>query len=76
MREKIDAVDARSIYRKRLGIVEPVFANMCTHKGMNRFTLRGRLKVNLQWLLYCAVHNIGKIAIFAFRKHDQSLQTT
>jgi hypothetical protein len=28
---------------------------------MNRFTLRGRIKVNIQWLLYCMVHNIGKI---------------
>ncbi len=33
-------------------------------KGMNRFTLRGRLKVNIQWMLYCLVHNIGKIANF------------
>ena len=74
MREKIDTVDARSIYRKRLGIVEPVFANMCTHKGMDKFTLRGRAKVNLQWLLYCAVNNIGKIARFAFQTQPKMVQ--
>jgi hypothetical protein len=29
-------------------------------KGMNRFSLRTKIKVNIQWLLYCIVHNIGK----------------
>jgi hypothetical protein len=29
---------------------------------MNRFTLRGQKKVNIQWQLYCIVHNIGKCA--------------
>ncbi|WP_193495052.1 transposase [Nitrincola alkalisediminis] len=29
---------------------------------MNRFTLRGKTKVNPQWLMYCMVHNIEKIA--------------
>jgi hypothetical protein len=33
-----------------------------THKGLNRFTLRGQIKVTIQWLLYCMVHNIEKIA--------------
>lgn len=64
MRQKIDTVEGRSMYSKRLGIVEPVFANMCTHKGMDKFTLRGKLKVNLQWLIYCMVHNLDKIANF------------
>jgi hypothetical protein len=27
---------------------------------MNRFSLRTKIKVNIQWLLYCMVHNIGK----------------
>ena len=45
-----------------MGIVEPVFANITFQKGLNRFTLRGQQKVNAQWLLYCMVHNIEKIA--------------
>ncbi|MCK4376831.1 MAG: transposase [Actinomycetia bacterium] len=28
---------------------------------MDYLTLRGKVKVNIQWLLYCIVHNIGKI---------------
>jgi hypothetical protein len=34
---------------------------------MDRFTLRGKKKVDIQWKLYCIVHNIGKCAA-AMRK--------
>lgn len=62
MREKIDSPYGRKTYCKRLGIVEPVFANIRIQKKMDHFTLRSKLKVNIQWLLYCIVHNIEKIA--------------
>jgi hypothetical protein len=61
MAAKIDSDKGRRIYHQRMAIAEPVFANIRVHKVMNRFTLRGRIKVNIQWLLYCMVHNIGKI---------------
>ena len=61
MRAKIDTAEGRQIYSRRLGIVEPVFANLAAQKGMNRSTLRGRVKVNIQWRLYCVVHNLEKI---------------
>ena len=64
MKKKIDTEEGRRIYSKRLGIVEPVFGNIRTCKRMDRFTLRGRVKVNIQWILYCLVHNIEKIAHF------------
>jgi len=60
MIEKIDTPHGREMYSKRMGIVEPVFGNIRCCKGLNRFTLRGREKVNIQWLLYCCVHNIEK----------------
>ena len=65
MKEKIDTPEGRKMYSKRLGIVEPVFGNIRANKRMDHFTLRGREKVNLQWMLYCLVHNIGKVAHFA-----------
>ena len=49
------------IYQRRLATVEPVFANLRAAKRLDRFTLRGKPKVNGQWLLYCLGHNIGKI---------------
>jgi hypothetical protein len=42
--------------------VEPVFANTGTQKELNRFSLRGKSKMQGQWQLYCMVHNIEKIA--------------
>lgn len=62
MREKIDTQAARRIYSKRMGIVEPVFGNITANKKMNRFTLRGRSKIRIQWLLFALVHNMEKIA--------------
>jgi hypothetical protein len=61
MRKKIDTPEGRRIYGKRLGIIEPVFGNIKACKRMDRFTLRSRIKVNIQWMLYCLVHNIEKI---------------
>jgi len=58
---KIDTPAAREIYGQRLAIVEPVFGNIRSQKRLDRFTVRGRIKVNIQWLLYCMVHNIEKI---------------
>lgn len=34
---------------------------MCSVHRLKRFSLRGKRKVNTQWLLYCLVHNIGKV---------------
>jgi transposase len=62
MIEKTDSEKGRKIYHQRIGVVEPVFANVRTHKRMDHFTLRGKIKVNIQWVLYCMIHNIEKIA--------------
>ena len=62
---KVDSEKGRRIYPQRIAIIEPVFANIRTHKQLNRFTLRGKIKVNIQWMLYCLVHNMGKIMRYA-----------
>ena len=61
MAAKIDSDQGRSFYAERMKIVEPIFGNIRIQKGLDRFTLRGKVKVNIQWLLYCMVHNIEKI---------------
>ena len=45
-----------------LATVEPVFGNLCANKRLDRFTLRGRAKVDGQWKLFCLVQNIEKLA--------------
>jgi len=64
MKAKVDSEVGKRIYARRLAIVEPVFANICVHKRMHRFTLRSKPKVDVQWRLFALVHNIGKIHMF------------
>jgi transposase len=61
MVDKIETEEGRRIYPHRLAIAEPVFATIRINKRLDRFTLRGKVKVNIQWLMYCLVHNIEKI---------------
>ena len=61
MKAKIDTPEGNKIYARRLAIVEPVFANIRVQKRLDRFTLRTKAKVDVQWRLFALVHNIGKI---------------
>lgn len=61
MRQKLDSAQGRYIYSRRIGTVEPVFGNLTVSKRLNRFTLRGKDKVNAQWLMWCMIHNIEKL---------------
>jgi len=60
MCEKLETLEYKALYAKRIQIVEPVFANIRHCKELNRFTLRGKEKVNGQWQLFYIVHNLGK----------------
>ncbi len=67
MIERFDTARGRFLYSRRLGIVEPVFANICYIRGLDRFTLRGEVKVDIQWKLFSMVHNIVKIMRYSPR---------
>ena len=62
MKHRVDSAQGKQIYSHRMSVVEPVFANIGSNKKLNRFSLRGREKVQSQWRLYCLVHNIEKLA--------------
>lgn len=66
MKQKIDSDEGRATYSRRLGIVEPVFANITAMIGIKRFSLRGKDKVNTQWQWMTMVHNIFKLHRFAW----------
>ncbi len=68
MQRAIDSPRGRQLYSQRIGTVEPVLANIRHNKGLHRFNLRGKAKVNTQWHLYCLVHNIEKLAKSAWMK--------
>ena len=61
MQDKLATVEYQDKYAYRIGIVEPVFADIRYCKGLDRFMLRGAGKVNGQWQLFCVVHNLFKI---------------
>ena len=62
MKRRLDTPEGRAQYGRRFATVEPVFGNLRANKRLDRFTLRGRAKVDAQWKLYCLVHNIEKLA--------------
>ena len=61
MKRKIDSTIGRVLYGMRLAISEPPFSHITSALGLDRFTLRGKVKVNTQWNLFCIVHNLTKI---------------
>ena len=56
MKAKIDTPEGKNIYSMRMGIIEPVFGNICNAMRLNHFTLRTKAKVNVQWVLYCILN--------------------
>jgi hypothetical protein len=61
MKERVDSPEGKLIYSHRMSVVEPVFGNIESNKGLDRFGLRGKKKVQSQWQLYCIIHNIEKL---------------
>jgi transposase len=67
MIERFDTPLGRYLYSRRIGVIEPVFADICHALGLNRFSLRGKIKVDIQWKFFTIVHNIMKILRYSPR---------
>lgn len=61
MKRKIDSAVGQLMYSKRISTAEPPFAHIRHILGLNRFSLRGKKKVNCQWLLFCTIHNLKRL---------------
>ena len=61
MARKLTTKRGRAEYARRKTSVEPVFGQLKEVLGFRRFSLRGKEKVDAEWHLVCAVHNIGKL---------------
>jgi hypothetical protein len=46
------------LYRKRIQMIEPVFAHTKHNRLINRFHRKGRIKVRTEWRLLMATHNL------------------
>ena len=62
MKIRVDSQKGKQIYSHRMSVVEPVFGNITSNKGLKRFSLRSKTKVNAQWKLFCLIQNIEKLA--------------
>jgi hypothetical protein len=61
MAQKLRTLKGRATYAKRKQIVEPVFGQIKEARGIRRFWLRGLEKVQAEWKLICATHNLLKL---------------
>jgi hypothetical protein len=61
MRHKLNSAAGRALYAARKRIVEPVFGQIKSARGIRQFLLRGLEKVAAEWRLICLTHNLLKI---------------
>lgn len=61
MARKLKTKRGRTIYAKRKAIVEPVFGQIKSIRGFDRFLLRGHWKVRCEWAMICMGHNLLKL---------------
>ena len=64
MRRKLRTKRGRDRYALRMETVELVFGQIKQGRGFRQFLLRGLEKVNREWLLICAGHNLLKLFRF------------
>ena len=51
----------RALYALRQATVEPVFGCIKEARGLRRFRFRGFTRVQWEWKLICATHNLLKL---------------
>jgi transposase len=61
MLHKLRSAAGKLLYAARKHIVEPVFGQIKSARGIRAFLLRGLEKVSAEWQLICLTHNLLKI---------------
>ena len=61
MEHRLETAAGRELYKLRKQTVEPVFGIIKEAMGFRRFSLRGKGKANLEWLLVCAAYNVKRL---------------
>jgi transposase len=61
MQQKLRSATGKALYAARKHIVEPVFGQIKSARGVRKFLLRGLEKVSAEWQLICLTHNLLKI---------------
>lgn len=61
MRHKLGTATGKALYAARKHIIEPVFGQIKSARGIRAFLQRGLEKVAAEWQLICLTHNLLKI---------------
>ena len=61
MREMLLSSVGKMLYTMRKATVEPVFGQIKEVRGLRRFRFRGLRRVECEWKLICATHNLLKL---------------
>jgi len=61
MRTKVQSDEGKAIYKQRKAIVEPVFGQLKECQGFRQFNLRGKEKVEGEFVLLACSHNLRKL---------------
>ncbi len=61
MRRVVASEIGGSLYRKRQGMIEPVFGQVKFNRKIDRFQRRGRSAARSEWRLVAATHNLLKL---------------
>jgi Transposase DDE domain/Transposase domain (DUF772) len=61
MRRVVSSEAGGELYRKRQGMIEPVFAQVKFNRKIDRFQRRGRSAARSEWRLITATHNLLKL---------------
>ena len=61
MKRKLKTEAGQALYQMRKAIVEPVFGQIKAARGIRAFLLRGLTRVQAEWKLICATHNLLKL---------------
>jgi hypothetical protein len=57
----LTAESGEELYSRRLGMVEPVFAQIKANRRIGRLKRRGRAAARSRWRLIAATHNLLKL---------------
>ena len=61
MTRKLRTKKGKALYKMRGQLIEPVFGQIKTGLGLDKFSRRGLNAVNSEWKLICSVHNLMKM---------------
>jgi transposase len=61
MRTVLASAHGKLMYRRRIQMIEPVFAHTKHNRTITRFHRRGRTAVRTEWRLLMATHNLTKL---------------